>query len=60
LIERCPLDRKAKGVNAGAEFDRFDSNLKILAPVERAIDGRGPHEFPDREEIEAAVLELLE
>jgi DNA topoisomerase I len=40
-------------------FDRFDSNLKILAPVERAIDGKGPHEFADREEIEAAVLDLL-
>ena len=40
-------------------FDRFDSNLKILAPVERAIDGRGPHEFADRDEIETAVLELL-
>jgi DNA topoisomerase I len=40
-------------------FDRFDSNATILSPVERAIDGE-PHRFPDRERIEAAVLELLE
>jgi DNA topoisomerase IB len=41
-------------------FDRFDSNATILAPVERAIDDGGPHEFADRAKIEAAVLELLD
>ena len=40
-------------------FDRFDSNATILAPVEKAIEGRGPDQFPDRERIERAVLKLL-
>ena len=40
-------------------FDRFDSNATILAPVEEAIEDRGPDQFPERELIEAAVLELV-
>jgi DNA topoisomerase IB len=40
-------------------FDRFDSNATILAPVEKAIEGKGPDQFPEREKIEAAVLELI-
>jgi DNA topoisomerase-1 len=40
-------------------FDRFDANATIIAPVEEAIDGRGPDQFPEREQIEAAVLKLI-
>src|SRR6185437_998011 len=34
-------------------FDRYDSNATILAPVEKAIEGKGPDQFPEREKIEA-------
>jgi DNA topoisomerase I len=40
-------------------FDRFDSGETIHAALERIIDRSDPTEFPDRERIERAVLELL-
>jgi DNA topoisomerase-1 len=40
-------------------FDRFDSGETIHAALERIADRSNPSEFPDRERIEAAVLELL-
>jgi DNA topoisomerase IB len=40
-------------------FDRFDSGETIHAALERIIDRSDPSEFPDRERIERAVLELL-
>jgi DNA topoisomerase IB len=40
-------------------FDRFDSGDTIRAAVERIARECDPHEFGDRERIEAAVLRLL-
>ena len=41
-------------------FDRFDSGTLHPHPLRRVIAETGPDEFADREEIEAAVLRLLE
>jgi DNA topoisomerase IB len=41
-------------------FDHFDSGETIHAALKRIIDRSDPAEFPDRERIEAAVLNLLQ
>ncbi len=41
-------------------FDRFDSGTLLRTSLARVIKGTGPHEFADREEIERAVLKLLD
>jgi DNA topoisomerase IB len=41
-------------------IDRFDSGETIHRAIDRELNGTGPDEFPDRERIEAAVLDLLE
>jgi len=40
-------------------LDRFDSRETIRGAIEREIEGTDPGEFPDRERIEAAVLNLI-
>lgn len=40
-------------------LDRFDSGETIRGAIEREIEGTDPGEFPDRERIEAAVLNLI-
>jgi DNA topoisomerase IB len=40
-------------------FDRFDSGTTIAPKLERIERAANPGEFPDREKIEAAVLDLL-
>jgi DNA topoisomerase I len=40
-------------------IDRFDSGETIRGSLDREIDGAEPDEFPHRERIEAAVLELI-
>ena len=40
-------------------FDRFDSGATIKRALKREISETEPGEFPDREAIEAAVLDLL-
>jgi DNA topoisomerase-1 len=40
-------------------IDRFDSGETIRPALDREIDGADPGEFPDRERIEVAVLDLL-
>src|SRR3954471_11937600 len=40
-------------------IDRFDSGETIRSALDRAIDGSDPGEFPDRERIEEAVLDLI-
>jgi DNA topoisomerase IB len=40
-------------------LDRFDSGETIRAALDREIDGTDPGEFPDRERIERAVLDLI-
>lgn len=40
-------------------FDRFDSGETIQAELERIVDSSDPGEFPDRERIEKAVIELI-
>jgi DNA topoisomerase IB len=40
-------------------IDRFDSGETIRRALDRIIDRSDPGEFPDRETIEAAVLELI-
>ena len=40
-------------------IDRFDSGQTIKDAVDRAVKRANPGEFPDRERIEAAVLDLL-
>jgi DNA topoisomerase-1 len=40
-------------------IDRFDSGDTIRAALDREIDGSDPGEFPDRERIEEAVLDLI-
>ncbi len=41
-------------------FDRFDSGTTIRPAIQRAAREAGPHDFPEREEIERAVIRLLE
>ena len=41
-------------------FDRFDSGNLLRTSLRRVLAETGPDEFADREEIEAAVLRLLE
>jgi DNA topoisomerase-1 len=40
-------------------FDRFDSGETIRYALETIVDGAGPGEFPDRERIENAVVDLI-
>jgi DNA topoisomerase I len=40
-------------------FDRFDSGETIRGKVEQIVDRAGPDEFPDRERIERAVIDLI-
>ena len=40
-------------------FDRFDSGTTIRRALNREIRETEPGDFPDREAIEAAVLDLL-
>jgi len=40
-------------------FDAFDAGTTIHRPLQRAISDAGPHEFPERERIERAVVRLL-
>jgi DNA topoisomerase I len=40
-------------------IDRFDSGETIRSALDRVIDGSDPGEFPDRERIEEAVLDLI-
>jgi DNA topoisomerase I len=40
-------------------IDRFDSGETIRPALDREIDGADPGEFPDRERIESAVLDLI-
>jgi DNA topoisomerase-1 len=40
-------------------FDRFDSGETIRADLERIVDRADPGEFPDRERIEKAVIDLI-
>lgn len=41
-------------------FDRFDSGNLLRTSLLQVIAETGPSEFADREEIEAAVLRLLD
>ena len=41
-------------------IDRFDSGETIRDALDRAVDRADPGQFPDRERIERAVLELLD
>jgi DNA topoisomerase IB len=45
--------------SAYIDLDRFDSGETIRAALDREIDGTDPGEFPDRERIERAVLDLI-
>jgi DNA topoisomerase-1 len=40
-------------------FDRFDSGETIRAELRTIVEGSDPGEFPDRERIEKAVIELI-
>ena len=40
-------------------LDRFDSGETIRSALDREINGSDPGEFPDRERIEGAVLDLI-
>ena len=40
-------------------FDRFDSGTTIRPAIQRAAREAGPHEFPEREKIERAVIRLV-
>ena len=40
-------------------FDRYDSGETIRGPLTRIVAGSNPDEFPDREQIERAVVRFL-